>query len=133
ARPLLFGPVSAPISHYTVPVHLASEFLMTEQHQPEKSIFLAAIEISSTAERTAFLEKACAGSPSLRGEVEAPFQAPDRPHPLLDAPVAGAPTMDEPQPSERPGGAFGPYQLLEQLGEGGFGVVFRAEQTQPGR
>ena len=34
--------------------------------------------------------------------------------------------------SEQPGTIIGPYKLLEQIGEGGFGVVFMAEQTAAG-
>jgi serine/threonine-protein kinase len=50
----------------------------------------------------------------------------ERPAPAL---VAAA---DEPL-TERPGTVIGPYKLLRQIGEGGFGVVFMAEQTQPVR
>jgi tetratricopeptide (TPR) repeat protein/serine/threonine protein kinase len=104
---------------------------MTEQHQPEKSIFLAAVEIGSAAERAAFLEKACAGDPSLRGEVEALLQAHERPLRLLGVPSAGAPTTNESRPQDHPGAAIGPYKLLQPIGEGGMGAVFLAEQTEP--
>jgi serine/threonine protein kinase len=41
--------------------------------------------------------------------------------------------VDEPTVTERPGTVIGPYKLMEQIGEGGMGLVFVAEQVQPVR
>jgi len=104
-----------------------------------KELFLAAVEIQSPAERTAFLERACAGNEQLRRRVQALLKAHERPESTLDhaaprlpIPSLGDDAIDQPSVIEGPGTVIGPYKLLEQIGEGGFGVVFMAEQAAAG-
>ena len=99
----------------------------------EQSIFLHAVGLASPADRAAYLEDVCRDHPRLRVEIDALFAAHER---LGADPPASGPelprTMDEPT-TERPGTVIGPYKLLQQIGEGGMGVVFMAEQTEPVR
>jgi WD40 repeat protein/serine/threonine protein kinase len=98
-----------------------------------KSIFGKAVALSSDAERLAYLQQACDGDTALRAEIEA----------LLDAHAGAGAFLAERSPClvltvddpirERVGALIGPYKLLEQIGEGGFGVVFMAEQQEPVR
>ena len=97
-----------------------------------QEVFLAAVEHHAPDQWDAYLDEACAGDRELRGQVAI----------LLNAHVQDGSLPSRPAPAmgrtgacqglaERPGSVLGPYKLLEQIGEGGFGVVFMAEQTQP--
>jgi signal transduction histidine kinase/tRNA A-37 threonylcarbamoyl transferase component Bud32 len=110
---------------------------MPEPSPNVRSIFDRALEVESEAGRRVFLDEACAGAPAVRQQVEALLAAHAAAGSFLEAPpsaviVDTGPTVDQP-PFERPGTQIGPYKLLQQIGEGGFGIVFMAEQVQPVR
>src|SRR5690242_8634101 len=98
----------------------------------ERSLFLAALDIDDPTERSAYLDRACGGDPALRGQVEQLLKAHEEPGYFMDRPALTLATADD-TARERPGAAVGPYRLLEPIGEGGFGVVYLAEQSEPVR
>src|SRR5690348_14333926 len=97
-----------------------------------ESILAAAVELGSEAERRAFVERACGGDAALRRRVEAMVEDHFRAGSFLESPAPNLATVEE-LVGERPGTVVGPYKLLEQIGEGGFGLVFVAEQLHPVR
>jgi WD40 repeat protein/serine/threonine protein kinase len=99
-----------------------------------QSIFGGALEIESSVDRAAYLDKACGPDASLRAEVEGLLGALSRAGEFMRRPVASAAveaTADEQPLTESPGAVIGPYKLLQQIGEGGMGIVYMAEQEQP--
>src|SRR5258706_15031941 len=106
---------------------------MNDVPQPDLEIFTAAIQLP-VGERAAFLERICSGDGEVRQRVEALLQTHARLGDFLEQPPA-EPTKSRPTvPSlESPGDRIGRYKLLQQIGEGGCGVVYMAEQDEPVR
>jgi serine/threonine protein kinase/WD40 repeat protein len=82
------------------------------------------------AERSAYLETACAGDPALRAEVESLLAALEDADEFLVSP-AGSPRVEEAPVNDSLGTMIGHYKLIEKIGEGGMGVVYKADQSQP--
>jgi serine/threonine protein kinase len=91
-----------------------------------KSIFGQAAEIAAAADRSAYLDDACGEDTTLRCEVEALLNAAEKVGSFMGGPAIAVTSI-----AERPGTVIGPYKLLQQIGEGGMGVVFMAQQEQP--
>lgn len=121
-----------------------------------ETIFQAATEIPDATARSNYVDEACSGDAGLKARILALLEAHDNPDSLLDRPVVSSPDpalaatrafvpADETQshpasdevddeslsflaPSARPDslGKIGQYEVLEVLGKGGFGIVFRA-------
>jgi serine/threonine protein kinase len=108
--------------------------IMNEPDNLLRSLFNQAVEITDDAERAAFLERTCGQDAALRQKVEALLRAHQQAGGFLDMHESSSPSktivLNLPL-TEKPGDWIGRYKLLQQIGEGGCGVVYMAEQQQP--
>src|SRR5580700_5849538 len=104
---------------------------MTANSGRAVEIFSEAIQLP-VGERAAFLDRACGTDEGLRRKIEDLLRSNDRAGSFLEQPAA---TMGEGRTKviagEKPGDRIDRYKLLQQIGEGGCGVVFIAEQEEP--
>jgi eukaryotic-like serine/threonine-protein kinase len=108
---------------------------MIDPSDRELAVFSAARRLPAP-ERATYLDEACAGDAALRQRVEELLQAGEEAGDFLEGPAAVRPeaggTVRLPAiPAEKPGDRIGRYKLLQQIGEGGCGVVYMAEQEEP--
>jgi WD40 repeat protein/serine/threonine protein kinase len=104
----------------------------------EHSLFTEALECATPQARAACLDSGCGSDSALRLRIEALLRAAESADDFLEQPPTGlAPCDGSPSVvvgrSEKPGDRIGRYKLLQQIGEGGCGVVYMAEQEEPVR
>src|SRR5690242_16945993 len=107
---------------------------MTGNAKRDVELFLEAIQLPNE-QRVAFLDRACANEKDLRRRIEALLRSNERAGDFLETPPTGSigEVRAKITVGEKPGDRVDHYKLLKQIGEGGWGVVFRAEQEEPVR
>lgn len=103
---------------------------MPDQPLGEERIFNVARKIPDADARAEYLDQVCGSAPGLRARIEILLRAHAEEAFMASPPTKVAVTVDQ-LVAEGPGAIIGHYKLLQQIGEGGFGVVFMAEQQEP--
>ncbi len=103
---------------------------MIGQKLDEEAIFQVAREIASAEARATYLQQVCSEDANLQSRVTLLLRALEHQPGFLESPAASIVSTNH-SISEQIGGSIGPYKLLQELGEGGMGVVFVAEQKEP--
>ncbi len=110
----------------------------------ESQVFAIALKLATPGERAAYLDAVCAGNDDFKAQVEALLKAHDADPRFLEEPASSlrsatlapatqcdATALPPALAAEGAGLVIGPYKLLQQIGEGGMGAVYMAEQAHP--
>ena len=90
-----------------------------------------AVRLESPAQRSRYLDEACGSNTVARQQVDKLLRAHFDAGNFLGKYSPEATTTGNSTIPEEPGALIGPYKLLEQIGEGGMGLVYMAEQQRP--
>jgi serine/threonine protein kinase/tetratricopeptide (TPR) repeat protein len=113
----------------------AEQHLPSQRHQKLEELFAAALDVRPPKDRTAFLDAACGADISLRTQVDDLLAAHTAASDFLEPPgydpneTIAAPDTAKTEIEQQ----IGPYRILQEIGEGGFGSVYMAQQEAPVR
>jgi len=103
---------------------------MNDKPSRELALFAAALELPAE-DRAAYLARECGDDHALKARVEALLRADSEAGNFMQQPPGDFPAVNSNVIGEKAGDHIGRYKLIEQIGEGGYGVVFTAEQEEP--